>query len=170
MKPDSYQAWYFRAIALDELEQGEEAISSYDKALEFNLHLYFAWYYRAMFLDELERGEEAIASYDKALEIKPDFYQAWYFRSVALNALETQPDSHNAGHSYGNILDYLGRYGEASDCPAPQINPTIAALGMMMGWWFSEIGIGVRRRSPAMTKCWKRSLTFIKLGILVEIL
>jgi tetratricopeptide (TPR) repeat protein len=50
----------------------EEAIASYDKALEFKPDSYEAWYNRGYALGNLGRGEEAIASYEKALEIKPD--------------------------------------------------------------------------------------------------
>jgi tetratricopeptide (TPR) repeat protein len=64
----------------------EEAIASYDKALEVKPDDHQAWYNRGNALSALGRKEEAIASYDKALEVKPDYHQAWYNRGGALDA------------------------------------------------------------------------------------
>ena len=58
--------------ALYDLGRYEEAIVSYDKALEIKPDLHEAWYNRGIALGNLGRLEEAIASYDKALEFKPD--------------------------------------------------------------------------------------------------
>jgi superkiller protein 3 len=54
----------------------EEAIASYDKALEIKPDFHEAWNNRGNALDNLGRLEDAIASYDKALEIKPDYHEA----------------------------------------------------------------------------------------------
>jgi tetratricopeptide (TPR) repeat protein len=62
----------------------EEAIASYDKALEIKPDYHEAWNNRGNALGDLGRLEEAIASYDKALEIKPDYHEAWYNRGIAL--------------------------------------------------------------------------------------
>ncbi len=56
----------------------EDAITSYDKALEFKPDYHEAWNNRGNALDDLGRFEEAIASYDKALEIKSDFAGTFY--------------------------------------------------------------------------------------------
>jgi tetratricopeptide (TPR) repeat protein len=45
----------------------EDAIASYDKALELKPDLHEAWNNRGNALNDLGRWEEAIASYDKAL-------------------------------------------------------------------------------------------------------
>ncbi|MEA5614969.1 tetratricopeptide repeat protein, partial [Nodularia spumigena] len=58
----------------------EEAVASYDRALEFKPDYHQAWNNRGYALRNLGRYEEAIASFDKALEIKPDYHQAWYNR------------------------------------------------------------------------------------------
>ncbi|NCQ99530.1 MAG: tetratricopeptide repeat protein, partial [Microcystis aeruginosa L211-101] len=79
--------------ALVNLGRYEEAIASYDQALEFKPDKHEAWTNRGIALGNLGRYEEAIASYDRALEIKPDDHEAW--------------------HNRGNALDNLGRYEEA---------------------------------------------------------
>ena len=71
----------------------EEAIASYDKALEIEPDYHIAWNNRGNSLGYLGREEEAIACFDKALEIEPDYYNAWNNRGVS--------------------LAYLGRYKEA---------------------------------------------------------
>ena len=55
----------------------EEAIASYDKALEFKPDYDDAWYNRSNVLHQLGRLEEARASHNKAREIKPDEYEPW---------------------------------------------------------------------------------------------
>jgi tetratricopeptide (TPR) repeat protein len=105
----------------------EEAIASYDKALEINPDDDQAWNNRGSALDNLERYEEAIASYDKALEIKPDKYQPCYNRGVILGklerypeaiesydkALEINPDHDQTWNNRGSALGKLERYQEA---------------------------------------------------------
>jgi Tfp pilus assembly protein PilF len=109
------------------LGQSEEAIKSYDKAIEIKPDYHEAWYNRGNALDDLGQSEEAIKSYDKAIEIKPDYHEAWYNRGWVLNnlgltqeanasfdkAIEFKPDDPDAWYSRGWVLDILGRYEEA---------------------------------------------------------
>ncbi|MFM6040515.1 MAG: CHAT domain-containing protein, partial [Sphaerospermopsis kisseleviana] len=62
----------------------EEAIISYNKAIEINPDFYQAWHARGGALHNLMQYEEALASYDKALEIKPDYHYAWIGRGNAV--------------------------------------------------------------------------------------
>ncbi|MEG4282183.1 CHAT domain-containing protein, partial [Microcoleus sp. A006_D1] len=105
----------------------EEAIASYDKALEIKPDKHEAWYNRGIALRNLGKYEEAIASYDKALEIKPDKHEAWNNRGLALyklgkfeeaiasydKALEFKPDDHEAWYNRGIALYNLGKFEEA---------------------------------------------------------
>ena len=105
----------------------EDAIASYDKALELKPELHEAWYIRGLALGNLGRFEEAIASCDKALEIKPDLHEVWNNRGRALDdlgrleeaiasydkALKFKPNSHEAWYNRGLALVKLGRIEEA---------------------------------------------------------
>jgi len=64
-----------------ELKAYEEAIESYDKAIEFKPDYHEAWYNRGISLYALGRKEEAIESYDKAIEFNPDDHGAFYNRT-----------------------------------------------------------------------------------------
>ena len=113
--------------ALVNLGRYEEAIASYDKALEIKPDQDEGWYNRGIALVILGRSEEAIASYDKALEIKPDKDEAWYNRGNALDnlgrseeaiaswdkALEIKPDQDEGWYNRGIALVILGRSEEA---------------------------------------------------------
>ncbi len=105
----------------------EDAIASYDKAIEIKPDKDEAWYNRGVALGNLGRYEDAIASYDQALEIKPDNDAAWNNRGVALGnlgrfeealasydkAVEIKPDDDLAWNNHGSALIDLGRYEEA---------------------------------------------------------
>ena len=119
--------WFDRGNDLYNSQRYEEAIASYDKALEIKPDDHEAWNNRGIALRKLERYSEAIASYDKALEIKPDKHGAWYNRGYALDelqryseaiasydkALEIRPDLHEAWHNRGYALEKLQRDSEA---------------------------------------------------------
>jgi tetratricopeptide (TPR) repeat protein len=87
IKPDYYEVWGNRGVALNDLGKYEEAIASYDKVLEIKPDKHEVWYNRGIALINIGRNEEAIASYDKVLEIKPDKHEAWYSRGVVLGNL-----------------------------------------------------------------------------------
>jgi tetratricopeptide (TPR) repeat protein len=62
--------WYVKGYALSGLTRYEEAIASFDKAIEFEHDHQVFWYVRGNLLGNLGRHEEAIASFDKAIEFK----------------------------------------------------------------------------------------------------
>ncbi|UJB71581.1 tetratricopeptide repeat protein [Acaryochloris sp. 'Moss Beach'] len=137
-----------------ELELFEEAIASYDKALEFKPDKDQAWYNRGVALGNLGRYEDEIASYDKALQFKPDKDEAWYNRGVALGnlgrfedaiasydkALEFKPDKDEAWYNRGVALGNLGRYEDeiASYDKALQFKPDLDQA------WYNR-GIALRQ-------------------------
>ena len=84
---------YNEATILAHYNRYEEAISYYDKALEFNSDDYWTWHNRGCVLEKLGRYEESIVSYNNALNIKSNLHQSW--------------------HSQGYVLGKLGRYEEA---------------------------------------------------------
>jgi len=121
-------------------KQYEEAIASYDRALQFKPDLYEAWNNRGNALGNLDRHEEAIASYDRVVQIKLD-YHTWYDRGIALNDLEKYEESiasysrvleikldyDEAWHNRGFALRRLGRYEKViATCDrALEIEPSI---------------------------------------------
>ncbi len=121
------ELWHKKGLIHAMGKEYEQAIASYDKALEIKPDDHDAWNYRGVALDDLGRFAEAIASYDKALEIKPDDHEAWYNRGFALDdlgrfaeaiasydkALEIKPDDHEAWYGRGFALGNLGRFAEA---------------------------------------------------------
>jgi tetratricopeptide (TPR) repeat protein len=105
----------------------EEAIASYEKAVEFKRDYQEAWYNRGIALGALNRHEEAIASYDKAIKFNSDYHEAWFNRGAMLlhlnryeeaiasydKAIKFKPDGHQAWFNRGALLGNLKRYEEA---------------------------------------------------------
>ncbi|MBA7712318.1 hypothetical protein ES703_121292 [subsurface metagenome] len=54
------------------LGRDEEALESYDKAIEINPDYELAWYNRGVSLEQLDRDEEALESYDRVIKINPE--------------------------------------------------------------------------------------------------
>jgi tetratricopeptide (TPR) repeat protein len=110
-----------------EFKHYEEAVTSYDRALEINPKNDSAWYNRSSALGSLGKFEDVVTSCDRALEINPKNDSAWYNRGRALNnlgryeeaikssdhALAIKPDSDYAWNNRGLALDDLGRLDEA---------------------------------------------------------
>ncbi|ARV58222.1 hypothetical protein BZZ01_05865 [Nostocales cyanobacterium HT-58-2] len=121
------EIWFYQGNEQFEAGNFEEAIASYDKAIEIKPDDHEAWYNRGTALANLGRDEEAIASYDKAIEFKPDLHEAWHNRGVALanlgrdekaiasfdKAIEFKPDLHETWNNRGLTLRDLGQYEEA---------------------------------------------------------
>jgi Tfp pilus assembly protein PilF len=119
--------WYNRALELAKLEQYEQAIAAYEKALEIDPKYHIAWYGLGNALRDLGCYSEAIAAYEKALEIDPKFHIAWYGLGNALidlgrnteaiaayeKALEIDPKFHEAWNGLGNALNHLKCYSDA---------------------------------------------------------
>lgn len=79
--------WFEKGLIHIAANEHEEAITSFDRALEFKPDYHKAWNNRGSALFSLGRYEEAIASHDRALEFKTDLHEAWYNRGSALFGL-----------------------------------------------------------------------------------
>ncbi len=97
------ELWNNHGLSLAGLKRFEEAIASYDKALQIKPgarfvdrvqplaqkeDYYLWWFNRGTALVDLQRYQEAIADLDKALAIKSDYGFVWFFRGLALFRLE----------------------------------------------------------------------------------
>lgn len=110
--------WANRGNELYRLEQFEEALTAFNRAIQMQSDFYPAWYGRANVLASLERYEEAIAAYDRATQINPNFYLAWRDRGAMLaflkrysealasfdRALQLKPDDYVAWYIRGDLL------------------------------------------------------------------
>jgi len=127
LKPDFYQAWANRGVALASSGRYTEALASYDQALAIAPDAHDTWSNRGIALRNLDRNEDALASYDQALALKPDYLEAQINRCVVLVALKrlqealqgyTQvvslaPQRYEVWLGYGNVMHQLQDLEEA---------------------------------------------------------
>ncbi len=127
--PLDHNYWFNRGYQQQvNLAQFEDAITSYDQALQLKPDFHEVWFNRGVvFCDHLKKYEDAIASYDQALQLKPDDHLTWQGRGSALfhlgqhetaiasfdQALQLKPDYHEAWHGRGFALSHLGQYEDA---------------------------------------------------------
>lgn len=130
-KGDSFLFWLKGYVLLYEgTDDLEEAIGSFNKAIEIDPDNAFAWEFKAIALRSLGRYEEAIECYDKSIEFDPLDYSAIFSRSVLLErlgkqeealdyySLATKIDSTNtlAWEAKANLLESMQRFDEAEEC------------------------------------------------------
>lgn len=118
LAPANEDAWRNRGLALAALDRNEEALSSYDRALQRRPDALQVRYFRAVALATLGREREAIAELDRVLQSKPDYVDAWVVRANVLwslgavdqaledygRALAIDPDKPEALASRANCL------------------------------------------------------------------
>jgi tetratricopeptide (TPR) repeat protein len=119
--------WFEQGNCMYQLKRYEEAIASFDQAIELQPDHATAWYNRGIALKTLGQLEQAIASYDKAIELQPDDATAWNNRGIALyflgqleqaiasydKAIELKPDEAFAWNNRGTALYFLGHLEQA---------------------------------------------------------
>jgi tetratricopeptide (TPR) repeat protein len=124
---NSYENWFDRGVLLFKLQKLEDALNSYNRAIEINQNVPIVWFYRGIALCRLNRPEEAKDSYDQAIALKEDYCEAWNSRGVVLNnlgrydeaqlsceqALEINPDYSKAWYNLGDALANQEMYEKA---------------------------------------------------------
>ncbi|MBD2126145.1 tetratricopeptide repeat protein [Microcoleus sp. ZQ-A2] len=141
---------YKRGDTLLELKRYDDALASYNRAVELKPEYAEAWKGKGSTLLALKRYEEARNAYDKAIQIQPAYSEAWIGRGNALDslqqykeainsfdrAIEFQSDSLEAWNSKGNVQIKLQQYSDAiaSFDKAIQLQPKYAPTWNNRGW------------------------------------
>ena len=104
LKNDWEIPFFYRAVANQALENLDEAILDYTKALQFNPNMTDAYYNRAKILlsrKDIETPDfnRAISDLEKALELDPKFVNALYAMGAAQKKVE----------NYHKALEYLNK-------------------------------------------------------------
>ncbi|MGH8002202.1 MAG: tetratricopeptide repeat protein, partial [Brasilonema sp.] len=103
---------YKRANTLYELQRYQDALSTYDKAVNIRPDYAQALNGQGKTLYELKKYKEALAAYDKAIQIEPDYLEAWSGRGFALNKLQRYQE---AIASFDKTLQFKNNYPEVWD-------------------------------------------------------
>lgn len=125
--------WIQRGADFDAQGNTDQALASYEKALEVEPSSGQAWFGKAIVLGKLGRHEEELACYDKALAIAPEFGGAWFNKGRTLGgrlkryreALTCFEKARELGHPSAEQAIEICRRGlaEAEAAAAP---PTVA--------------------------------------------
>jgi tetratricopeptide (TPR) repeat protein len=138
------ESWFELGLKQANLDNMEEAIESWDKAIAINPNLASAWHNRGSALGHLSKFTEAIESFDKALEIDPQDSQTWNDRAHALiklkkwseaieswdKAIEIYPNFYQFWYNRGYALEKLGRSEESIESyeKALRIQPDVLSV------------------------------------------
>jgi tetratricopeptide (TPR) repeat protein len=140
-------------LVLDALERREEALASFDRALELNRDHANALNNRALTLAALGRTADAMASWDRALAVDPNHFDSLRNRGNALHdakrhvealadyekALAIKPDHVDILNNRGGSLEELGRLDEAIECydRAIRLDPQLTEIHVNKGSAFA---------------------------------
>lgn len=108
----------------------DDAVESYERALQIQPDLIPAWLGRAKILRRLKRYDEAISANQKVLQLHPDNPKGWFGLGYTLKdagryqeAIEVyeqlhkiQPNNHQGWKHQGYVLTKLGKYDQALHC------------------------------------------------------
>jgi tetratricopeptide (TPR) repeat protein len=122
--------WFIQGNELLNSQRYEEAITSYERAIQSKLDLVEAWYNRGVALMNLQQNEDAFVSFDRAVQLKSDFCDAWFNRGLTLfnlkryeesvasfdRVIQLKPDIAEVWLFRGSALGELQRYAEALVC------------------------------------------------------
>lgn len=122
--PESTIRWEDRGLSLYELDEYEEALEEFGKALEISPTDAGIWGYKGSVLYRLGRYEEALEAFNRSLEIDPKNAKIWSFKGSALymlhrpeealkafdKVLQKNPNILEAWFNKGTILFELGKY------------------------------------------------------------
>lgn len=126
--PYNYQAYFGRGICFDALEQFEEAILDYNRALEFNNNVVELWYAKGDTHYNLSQKYDAVDSYKKVIELDPFNFECMedlgrlyielnklvYAEEVLLECASLSPKHATAYYLIGKIKAYQGRLEESA--------------------------------------------------------
>jgi tetratricopeptide (TPR) repeat protein len=148
--------WFQQGYCLRKLQRYEEALASFDQAIQFKPDSHQAWGSRGIALKDLGRSEEAIASFNQAIQFQPDDPSAWNNRGLVVEqlgrnqeaitsydkAIQIKPDLYQAWYNRGNALRQLGRTEEAiaSYDKAIQIKPDLYQAWNNRGIALGQLG------------------------------
>jgi len=102
--------WFYEGINFDNIGAHNEAVESYNRAIEEDPLYTVAYYNKGVSLINLNRFEAALKVFDEALRIDPRYEKAWFQKGVALSK--------------------LGRHEDAVKCydEAVRLNPQLASM------------------------------------------
>ena len=154
-----------RGIELLESERLEEALASFERAIEINPDDQTAWSIKGKLLNLAQRPLEAIASLDRALALNPRLDPVWCEKANVLrqmarhheaigcydHALEINPRSDQAWYLKGYCLDDLGKKEEAIAC----FDRALAINAKFQKAWSDRgtVLIDLSRYEDALTSC-----------------
>ncbi len=146
LKPNFYQAFYVKGLALSGQDKFSEAIAAFDAALKMEPRFYEALRLKAQMLEQLKRYPEALATIDKAIQIEPKDPLFYSLKGDLLFQLK-QYGPANAAYTQGLALkpvyytymqrgrsrfsagDYQGAYADYDKAIAQQPNDYFSYIG-----------------------------------------
>jgi len=188
----NYVAFFNQGLVLEQLGRLEDALRSFDSAIEIKRDYAQAYLNRGVVLKRLKRLDEAVDSFDRAIEHDPSVALAHLHLGESLykacrlgdslasldRALELSPESAEALSMRGVVLHELDRFDEAMECydRALAADPNsmeahsnrgallhdLNRLEEALASYNAAVRLDTRAQNPDLL--WNRSLTLLLMG------
>lgn len=79
--PKDALSWSNLGLAYDDLENYEQSVKAYEKAIQVDASYFDANYNLAVAFNKLKRPDDAIKMFSRCMELKPNFAETWYARA-----------------------------------------------------------------------------------------
>jgi tetratricopeptide (TPR) repeat protein len=124
LKPKNLaQCWFKRGLVDEEMNDKEDAVADYSKAIQVDPGCYDAWFYRAILRESMGQADDALADYNVAIGMNPMDAAAYSNRSMvdldkddpaaaladADTAIYLDPANPNAYDNRGIAYEMLGQ-------------------------------------------------------------
>ena len=88
IKNETAEAWHLLGMCYEDMKEFDEALKSYNKAVEIDPQYYHAWASKGLLLHSMGKVEEALLCYNRALKINKKLPHVWNNKGVALKELK----------------------------------------------------------------------------------
>ncbi len=125
--PEDATAYHNRGLTYRDLQQHEQALADFNRAIELNPKYATAYHNRGLTYRDLQQHEQALADYNRAIELNPEDANAYHNRGVTYHYLqqheqaladynrtiELNPEDTTAYHNRGITYHYLQQHEQA---------------------------------------------------------
>ena len=90
---EKHEYWNNIGVAYNDLEEYEESIQAFERAIKIRPNFFRAWLNKGISLQKLDRYKESLDAYDHVIKFGKNNYRAWHYKGISLAKLGRDEES-----------------------------------------------------------------------------